>query len=306
MDNKQRLIARLNLAIEERLSRYLYRKYNAPLNDIQGTLLNKLEQNETITKEDVREVQKNTEFPIDSFAVTVMSSFVVMQIISIIENGRSIAPKEKKNASPILELMKIVPPNRPNELVDKVVNFSVRYVNNVTTNDKLTDRDRSIAENINEFLDARKKIIAPTTNQFKKDMRIINNKITTNLSRQIFQDYQNLRKRQYSFDDLKAELNTRFSNAKVRTERILRTEIHAQNELVAQTTAQFNGYSYKKWIPEDREFRETPFHKSVANKTIGINEKYEYYGMSAMYPGDTSLPPGERINCRCRLQYIKG
>jgi uncharacterized protein with gpF-like domain len=58
------------------------------------------------------------------------------------------------------------------------------------------------------------------------------------------------------------------------------------------------GASDKTWMArDDEDTRES--HNEADNQTVPIGEPFTVGGESAQYPGDPSLPPEERIHCRC-------
>jgi len=84
--------------------------------------------------------------------------------------------------------------------------------------------------------------------------------------------------------------------------RYIESEVHNQTEAVKATDASVRGIKYKQWITQaDEKVRQT--HRLLHNQTIGVNDKFNVGGVEASYPGDSSLPIGEKINCRCKLTY---
>ena len=95
-------------------------------------------------------------------------------------------------------------------------------------------------------------------------------------------------KDQYGFD------------SRVRPLRIARTELtDTINDGTTQALRK-EGYQDKQWstVIDGRE-RET--HAKADGQTVGIHDMFRVGGASCSYPGDESLPPGERINCRCAV-----
>lgn len=65
-------------------------------------------------------------------------------------------------------------------------------------------------------------------------------------------------------------------------------------------TLQREGHSHKEWIT-NLDGRERETHAAANGQVVGIHESFIIGGSPARHPGDDSLPPGERIQCRCRL-----
>lgn len=58
------------------------------------------------------------------------------------------------------------------------------------------------------------------------------------------------------------------------------------------------GAGGKDWMARDDSLTRQS-HNQADNQTVGIDESFTVGGHDAQYPGDPSLPPEERIYCRC-------
>lgn len=58
------------------------------------------------------------------------------------------------------------------------------------------------------------------------------------------------------------------------------------------------GIRYKRWVTREDE-RVRGSHAAAHGQTIALDGLFSVGGHPAQYPGDQSLPPQERINCRC-------
>ena len=57
------------------------------------------------------------------------------------------------------------------------------------------------------------------------------------------------------------------------------------------------------WLAvDDESTRHT--HREADGQVVGLGERFAVGAFSAAYPGDPSLPPAERFNCRCTLLII--
>lgn len=89
-------------------------------------------------------------------------------------------------------------------------------------------------------------------------------------------------------------------DGKVRPLRIARTELtDTINDGTVQTLDK-QGYTQKEWSTVI-DGRERDSHAAADSQVVGIKESFRIAGQSCLYPGDDSLPPGERINCRCAV-----
>lgn len=96
-----------------------------------------------------------------------------------------------------------------------------------------------------------------------------------------------------------------------RAEAILRTETtraaniahHGQQLLAAQQTPGLR----KRWMATgDSRTRRSHLvaHAATFSDPIPIDEPFDVGGFKLMYPGDPAGPPGETINCRCRVVTV--
>lgn len=84
-------------------------------------------------------------------------------------------------------------------------------------------------------------------------------------------------------------------------ERIARTEVvSASNKGNLTAYQDASGVTGKKWLATD-DNRTRPTHNHADNQIVLLGQPFIVGDHQAMYPGDPSLPPGERINCRCGL-----
>jgi len=104
-------------------------------------------------------------------------------------------------------------------------------------------------------------------------------------------------------EDIRSRLARQFGSTE-RAIRTARTEIHVHIEEEKLEQASSAGIKKKVWRTQrDADVRDTPFHNLVADKRVNIREAFDEAGMKAWAPGDFRLPAGERINCRCYLEY---
>jgi len=90
----------------------------------------------------------------------------------------------------------------------------------------------------------------------------------------------------------------------VRANVIARTETHNAAGSSSQEAAKELGLTNlrKTWLASiDGRERET--HAEANGQEVGLNEVFVVGGFPMMYPGDTSAPASETINCRCVAVY---
>lgn len=90
-----------------------------------------------------------------------------------------------------------------------------------------------------------------------------------------------------------------------RARMIARTELTQARNRAAFESYKERGTKYKMWVSfHDARTRES--HKDLDGVVLPVEEFFVWDSersgtVSALAPGDGTLPPGERINCRCRI-----
>jgi uncharacterized protein with gpF-like domain len=156
---------------------------------------------------------------------------------------------------------------------------------------------------LSSFLKANKKYVGQLNRVALGQAKDMVNQMQKGYSKRILKKYRAIANRAKSQEALVTEMRTTFGmEQRATVDRVLRTEIHATNEQVKVSLQSLKGYTHKIWNTErDRRVRDT--HQKVDNKVVPINKPFIVGGAKAQFPGDPSLPPGERINCRCYLTF---
>lgn len=96
--------------------------------------------------------------------------------------------------------------------------------------------------------------------------------------------------------------------ARVRAERIVRTEVVRASNMASHLAAREAGGAFgltleKEWIAAlDGRTRDS--HAVAHGQKVPIDALFSVGGYGALYPGDPSLPPEESVNCRCTQAYV--
>lgn len=67
------------------------------------------------------------------------------------------------------------------------------------------------------------------------------------------------------------------------------------------TSAGLGGTGTKTWVASGPNPRES--HSAADGQAVGFDEPFNVGGFDCMYPGDGDLPPEERVNCYCSVEY---
>lgn len=112
------------------------------------------------------------------------------------------------------------------------------------------------------------------------------------------------------------EITRRILESGIRDERYKARRVAVTEILTAHRAAQQEAFMQspsvegKKWRHSGpRRIQPRPNHVAMDGATVRKSEPFQLAGADGglyypMYPGDTSLPPGERINCHCICQSV--
>lgn len=104
-----------------------------------------------------------------------------------------------------------------------------------------------------------------------------------------------------SVQQLAGRINDYFKvNSRKRSLVIARTEMTDTINDGTLHVLQREGYARKEWIT-NLDGRERAAHRAANGQVVGMHEPFTVGGELAMSPGDDSLSPGNRCNCRCRI-----
>lgn len=80
--------------------------------------------------------------------------------------------------------------------------------------------------------------------------------------------------------------------------------IEQNNSISAFTNSVILNKKMKQWNTQrDSRVRKTMFHNAIDRQTVFINDYFEVAGARALFPAHNTLPPYERLGCRCYLTY---
>ena len=250
-------------------------------------------------------------------------------IINTVQNAR-IDPEDMRLIKPILPIVARYSVNNPELLARKVDKLSKASITRISRS--LSKSERSLFKNINQFYTVNDDFIKQELAANREHLRRVHAEIKTNISKTILKDLkreirtrvdvvvvkdgqEKVVTRPQTFEEVRDKLRDKFGDQlDYRVRRIVDTEMHDLSEKTTLNHHLLLGYTHKVWQTQKdaRVRRPTPGSKNKANhvamqgKEVPIKSKFKVVGGgTALYPGDPSLPPGQRINCRCFLTYVK-
>ena len=244
---------------------------------------------ENLNANRVKQIIKSAEINIDNIVLlfTLQSA-----ILLVLDKSK---PRKSLDSSliPIIALIGMYSLKRPERFV--------RKVSKLVKGKDLNDRDKKAQAIIKQFKNDNTKVLNDARQIARKqlDISILKSRTSKNMQK----DLRNLIKEKKSIKEIKNTL-TRKYNSLSNVERALDTELHAQSEYVRRVHSEALGYTHKTWKTQfDNRVRKTHFHNGVVNQRVPIASNFRAGGLKAEQPGDTQLPPSDRIRCRCYLVY---
>lgn len=291
----------LNKYLSQLQSNSLSRQYNRSITKISEHAL-ELQKKGLLTKGNLNKFIRDNALDID-FKISLFDSFTAAELKLDNQLKYGVVRKLSKQY------------NNPLILASKIHKFSVMYSKgHVGNNLHVVEKTFYNAIKIN--FDDNASFLQKVSKQYTNQMRDLHTKITTDLSKSILKDYRRLnRTAGLSSTDINNQLKLKYGDNTARVERILRTEMHTQQQIVATSVAIENDYLFKTWhnrpdAGKGGDVRGTNStdkadHLMLDNVKIPIDKKFKLLNGYAMYPADPDLPVIERVNCRCELTYSK-
>jgi len=244
---------------------------------------------DTLTPDKVKSIIKGAKFNIDDIALL----FIIQNAILLVVSKKIPRKKMDKSLLPIVAVLGIYSLKRPKRFVKKLVKINKGI--------GLNDTEKKVQELIQGFKRDNEIVLKSARKIARKQLDI--SQLKSKTSRRMVRDMNQMITEKKSIATIKKSLVRRY-NKLSNVERMLDTELHAQSEFVRKEHSKAIGMTHKVWKTQgDSRVRETKFHKQVANKRVPIDSDFRASGLKAEYPGDTQLPPSDRIRCRCYLTY---
>jgi len=279
-------VDQINDAFIEILGKENSKQYEQYIKGIRKEMINNVN---GLTADKVKSIVKGAKINIDDIALL----FVIQNAVLLIVGKAKMTKETKQSLLPIVALLSLYSLRRPKTFVKKIVKINKGI--GLNANEK---KARGIIQGFKQSNEAVLKQ-ARKTARTQLDLSQLKSKT----SKRMVQDLNKGIADKKSIKQIKSEMTRKFNNVS-NVERTLNTELHAQSEFVRKEYSQALGYTHKTWKTQgDSRVRHTHFHNGVTNKRIPIDSDFRAGGLRAEQPGDTRLPPSDRIRCRCYLIY---
>jgi hypothetical protein len=260
-----------------------YKKY---IKQIRREMIDNID---TLTADKVKSIVKGAKINIDNIVLLFTLQSAILLVLDKTKPRKSL----DLSLFPLIALVGMYSLKRPERFV--------RKISKVVGGRDLNERDKKAQGIIRQFQKDNTKVLkdARKIARNQLDRSILKSKTSKNMQK----DLRNMIKEKKSIAEIKKNLVRKY-NSLSNVERALDTELHAQSEYVRKVHSEALGYTHKTWkTQQDSRVRGTHFHKGVSNKRVPINSDFRAGGLRAEQPGDTQLPPSDRIRCRCYLIY---
>jgi len=279
---KRRLIEQLNQEFENVVAKNQRAQYASYMRSINEAVITELPQD----KKAVRAIVARFTIRLD----TAIKMFTLLTGITQSILGQE-TPQSKRLLEPLKPLLKAYDVRRPKQFAE------IMY--GMTTGRNLSERQQKFRPLVLSYYSGFTENIESIEKQAQRALQ----RTEIEKASGIFSDLETLREARVSLTQIKQELIAKYNDPK-RVRRALDTELHEQAERTKLEQSKFMGYNFKVWNTQgDERVRRTDFHTSVSGKKVPIDGIFRGGGLVADYAGDTALPVGERISCRCYITY---
>lgn len=263
-------------------------------------VMQQIKDNPKITKRQMKKLARKTPLSYKRLGNIIDTSLIISPIVNYL--GLSKQERKSKATRHIRKQVGLLTRNlgvnlkKPQNVVNKA--YSV-----VVERNKNKNMGSSLHKDFDAFLNSvdpqRQELLAQTSEKMKKYSKLYKE----NFTQEIFENYNDMIKGGLSRQDAVLQtLNKRDFRNRDEVKRFLETQAHETYENAKSLVAKEQGLKYKYWRTQ-RDSRVRRSHQLLDGKIIKQDEKFKLGNSFASVPGDSSLPIGERINCRCGLEY---
>lgn len=287
LQRRRQLIDEINDAFIEFLKEYRGRKYEQFFRNINRDLINNIE---TLTPEMVSTIIDRYEMDTEDIAIY---SLILGAITTILEQQR-LKQKQREALLPIIGVISIYSIRKPKRFVKKLQK---------SISNPQSQNERKVQGLILIYKNQNKDVIERIKREQIKNIKRAQTISKIKQSREMLKEMERMTRDGLSLEKQRNILTRKYNNRKL-INRAIDTEVHANIESGKHIQAEDDGFTEKMWkTQEDDKVRKTTWHNQVKNKWTPIKDDFSVGKLKATAPGDMSLPPGERINCRCYLIF---
>lgn len=263
-------------------------------------VIQKIKDNPKITKKQMKKLARQTPLSYRNLGNIIDTSLIMSPIVNYL--GLSKQERKSKATQNIRKQVGLLTRNlgvslkKPQEVVNKAYSIVVDRNTNVEASSAL---HRDFDSFLNSVDPQRKDLLSSTSEKMKKYSKLYKE----NFTQEIFENYNDMIKGGLSRQDAVMQtLNKRDFKNRDEVKYFLETQAHETYENAKNIVAKEQGLKYKYWRTQ-RDSRVRRSHQLLDGKIIKQDEKFKVGSSFASIPGDSDLPIGERINCRCGLEY---
>lgn len=263
-----------------------------------NTIFNRIKEDPKISKRKIRKLTKQLPLNYQSYIDFIDTSLAVAPIVNYVSQPADVRKNKisqglKRQIATLTKNAKFNLKN-PKQTVDRAYGI----ISDMKNGQK-DDVHKDFTRYLNTIAPERERIMQEARERLRKNTKFFKQSLTDDL----YKDYQDYIDLGFGKPDAVAKTlaDNKIKNDH-RIKRYLETEAHEDYEKAKTENAERNGFKYKYWRTQ-RDGRVRRSHQLLDGKIVKHDEKFKVGNSKAMYPGDTSLPIEERINCRCSTEF---
>lgn len=289
---------KLNEKYEDYLLKKASREGGRDFRRYTNTIFNAIAKEPDITKRKIQKITKQTPLNYSSYLNFIDTSLAVAPIVNYITQPEDIRKNEVTRGlkAQIQRLIK-------NSNIDiknhrQTVDRAYSIMAGVKQGEK-SQVHQDFTSFLNTIAPERERIMSEARDRLRENTKLFKNSLTN----EMFKDYKDYLDLGFSKQDAidKMLADNRIKNDH-KIKRYLETEAHEDYEKAKISNAEANGFKYKYWRSQ-RDGRVRHTHMILDGQIKKNDEPFKVGKSLGMYPGDSSLPLDERINCRCSTEF---
>lgn len=249
---------------------------------------------ESITAQEIRRIINESPLQVGNM----VKMFMVMSGISIILKERRLSRQRRNQLNGIIAIAGLYGLSQVTSK-NEAVTFAKNVHNSISA--PKSNLNKKGASYVRSFLNSNETLYNNIKKKTETNLRKSQELSKIPMSRNALKEYKEMIEDDVPIQKARYRLKRKYNANKV-IMRAVETESNNQLETAKVEQGKDLGYTHKTWFTQnDDRVRDTKFHKSVHNKRVPINSNFRGGGQEGDHPGDLSLKPKDRINCRCYL-----
>lgn len=270
------------------------------LQKLSNEIIKGIKGKDSLTASSVAGIVNKQSITYSEYLKSLDAMFLLSPVMHYVSQGTDVRKSRitKGLRSQIKALFKDYDLNDYKKVVDRA--FSITYdVDNGSKFDSTQERNNFVAY-LNQMEPRRKSVLNDVVKKLGEQDKVLKAGVSTSL----FKQYTKLLDSGFGKKDAIEAISSMWEVTKedsVKT--YFQMEAHEDFERIKIETAAANGFKHKYWRTQ-RDKRVRMSHAMLDGEIVEYDKPFKMGKERPMYPGDSSLPLGERINCRCFTEFV--